>query len=296
MDKAIYSINNIVAATDFSLLGELAALRAAQIAQKHGKILHLLHVVHPLKIYPELMIPFDTHIKDYERIKSANGIDLLDKLADKIRSEFNILVDTSAQIGRTHVQIAEFAKSRAASLVVIGFHDEAGLLDMVTGSAAFKLLPISPCPLLMVRSRDTTSYKQVIVAVDLSTSSLKAASVACAVANIAHITLLHVYDIKQEILSQEIGIQQSRVQHYREASLLHIQVALNMLLHLLDDERTSSKIINGYLPESIVECVEDNNVDLVVMAAGEKSVLDKLLLASVSKSVSIRVDCDILLV
>jgi nucleotide-binding universal stress UspA family protein len=296
MKSALYSINNIVAATDFSANGELAALRAAYIAQQHGLILHLMHVAHPLDIYPELMITLDTHVKDYDRIKHANGIDLLDDLANTIRNDFNIDVRTSAHIGRSHVQIAAFAEENATNLIVVGFHGEKSMLDMVMGSTVFKLLRISPCPVLMVRNRGVVAYKEVIAAVDLTSASAQVASIAFAIAKKAHIELLHIYDLKQETLLQEARIDNEGIQKYRTRALEYIQHALNQILDDLDNQRVSSKVLNGYLPESIADCAKDSNADLVVMGNAGNSVLHKFLLGSVSEATSSGIDCDVLLV
>lgn len=296
MNKTPYPMKSIVAATDFSANGELAVLRAAYIAQQRGLILHLLHVVHPLYIYPELMLSFDTHVKDYERLKHANGIDLLDDLANTIRNDFNIPVHTTAHIGRAHIKIADFAAVEAASLIVVGAHDEKNMLDVVIGSTAFKLLNISPCPVLIVRNKDVASYKKVIAAVDLTPTALQVSAFACAVAKNAHIELLHVFDLKQEILSREVGMSNESVQKYRDMALEHIQSELNKLLLTLNDKRISTKIVNGYLPESIADSVKDGNADLAVLGSKGKSVLQEFLLGSVSKATLSRLDCDVLLI
>ncbi len=295
MDKLNLSTKNIVAATDFSSGCELAVLRAAHIAQQHQMTLHLIHVANPLDLYPELMLSFDTHVKDYERLKRANGTDLLDELASTIRNDFNIIVKTSSQIGKPHVQIAEYAQNESASLVVVGFHDEKNVLDVLLGSTAFKLLRLSPCPVLIVRNKVVVDYKEVIAAVDLSEISTALSELAANIAPTAHIEIVHVFDLKQEVISREIGISNDSVLAYRQAALKHIRDELNQIEIALNTNRVSSKVVNGYLPTSIYDCANEVYADLVVLGNKNKSSLEEFLLGNPSKAILNRLDCDVLL-
>ncbi|QVL45551.1 MAG: universal stress protein [Methylophilaceae bacterium] len=295
MPKVQYSIHCIVAATDFSANGDLAVMRAAHIAQQHGQALHLLHVVHPLDIYPELMLTFDAHLKDYERLKKANGLASLDELAIKIRKDFDIKVKTATRIGRTHVQIAEYVESVGADLLVVGFHGEQNVLDAIIGSTAFRLLRLAPCSLLIVRNGDIVPYQQVLTAVDFTIGASAVPRMACAVATTAPIEALHVFDLKQETLSRKAGISHTEVQHYRDKATEYAEDTLAKLVAELNEKRISSKVMYGYLPETICDRATEINADLVVLGKKGKSSLQEFVLGSVSKTVASMVSCDVLL-
>lgn len=295
MSEAHYPINCIVAATDFSVNGDLALLRAAHIAQKHGKALHLLHVVHPLDIYPELMLTFDSHLKDYERLKQANGLASLDQLAVNIRADFGIKVQTATRIGRPHVQIAEYAKNESADILVIGFRGEKNIFDAMIGSTAFRLLRAMPCAVLIVKNGVVDPYQQVIAAVDFAPGSIHVPAIACVVAPDAHIEALHVYDLKQELLSREVGTSNADMKKYRDEAMQYIQKAFENILIEVNDKRVSSHVMNGYLPEAICARVAELNADLVVLGKKGKSNLQEFVLGSVSKTVAGMVNCDVLL-
>ncbi len=295
MDELTLSMKNIVAATDFSASCELAVMRAAKIAQQHEMTLHLIHIANPLHLYPELMLSFDTHVKDYERLKHANGTDILDKLASTIRKDFNVVVKTASQIGKPYVQIAEYAKKESASLVVVGFHDEKNMFDVLFGSTAFKLLRLSPCPVLIVRNKAVNDYKEVIAAVDLTETSIGLSKFAANIATTAHIEIMHVFDLKQEVISREIGMSNDSVLAYRHAALEHIRDELNNIVIALNHERVTSKIVNGYLPESIYDCADKAYAGLVVLGNKNKSSLEEFLLGSPGKAALNRLECDVLL-
>lgn len=295
MTESLYPINCIVATTDFSTIGDAAVFRGAHIAQHAGKPLHLLHVVHPLDIYPELMLTLDTHVKDYERLKHANGIENLDELASTIRKDFSIEVVTASRIGRSHVQIAEYAKSESADLLVVGYGGEKNILDAVLGSTAFRLLGAVTCPVLIVKNDKTAPYKEVVASVDLSSLSANVVATACTVAPLAHVEILHVFDLKQETLSREVGTSDADINKYRDVSMEHINKELEKLQSKLESKRVSNMVVNGYLPESICSRVETLNADLIVLGKQHKSSLQEFVLGSVSKTVANMVDCDVLL-
>lgn len=295
MGEVLYPINCIVAATDFSANGDLAVLRAAHIAQKHEKILHLLHVVHPLDIYPELMLTFDSHLKDYERLKQANGLAYLDKLAVNIRNEFGIKVRTATRIGRPHAQITEYARAESADLLVVGYRGEKNVFDAMIGSTAFRLLRTMPCAVLIVRNSAVVPYQQVVATIDFTPGSLQVPALACAVAPSADIEALHIFDLKQELLSRDVGTNEADMTNYRDKAMQYIGDEFDKILVQLNDKRVSSKVMNGYLPETICSRASELNADLVVLGKKGKSSLQEFVLGSVSKTVANMVHCDVLL-
>jgi len=286
---------DIIAATDFSTNGDLAVVRAAHIAREQGKTLHLLHVVHPLDIYPELMLTFDSQLKDYERLKKANGLASLDELAINIRKDFDITVKTATRIGRTHVQIAEYAQAEAAHLLVVGFHGEKNVFDAMMGSTASRLLRIATCPVLIVRNGDVVPYQQVVAAVDFTSGSSAAATTAFAVAPNASIEVLHVFDLKQTLLGRDVGTSNVEMQNYRDKAMQYVNDALDKIVVELNDKRVSSKLMHGYLPEAIGARVTELNADLVVLGKKGKSSMQEFILGSVSKTVAGMVECDVLI-
>jgi nucleotide-binding universal stress UspA family protein len=228
-------------------------------------------------------------------LKQANGIESLDKLAIKIRNDFNIEVITASRIGRAHTQIAEYAKEESADVVVVGYRGDANVIDAVMGSTAFRLLRTADCPVLIVKNDEVVPYKEVVAAVDLGPLSTKVAASACRVAPNAHVELLHVFDLKQEVLSREVGTSDADIKSYREEAMKHIDQELSQLLAKIDNKNMTSRVENGYLPENICGRVVEINADLIVLGKKDKSSLQEFVLGSVSKTVAGMVECDVLL-
>lgn len=295
MKNSQHPISCIIAATDFSEVGEQAALRGALIAKHLNKKLHLLHVVHPLDLYPKLMVSFDSHAKDYERLKEANGMEKLDSLSKKIQKGFGVKVETTVRIGRVHVQISKYAKEHPSSLVVAGYRGENTISDLMMGSTAFRLLRTANFPVLIIRNLEILPYKQAVAAVDLTEGSSSIPALACKLAPDASIELLHVFDVEQESRSRDVGVPATSIKEYRERALTHVIEQLDDMVESLDNPRVSRKVLTGYLPEEICSRTAQLNADLIVLGRQGKSGAQEFMLGSVSKSVASMVSCDVLL-
>lgn len=294
MQEIAPPVNCIVVATDFSDNGNQAVFRAASLAKEKEKVLHLLHVVSPLEIYPELMVTFDTHVKDYERLKKANGLEELDQLAEKVRKKFGVSVSTKVSIGRAHTEITKFAKKQSADLIVVGFRGETNVIDAIMGSTASKLILTTPCAVLIVRDREVTSYRQVVAAVDLTEKSAYICSMACEIAPEAEIELLHVFDAQHEVFSKQLELGDDVNQYYDEATK-HIAEKLDGLITNMSNSHVSSAAIDGYAPQVIDARTTEINADLLVLGKNSKTAVQEFLLGSVSRALIDLVHCDVLL-
>jgi nucleotide-binding universal stress UspA family protein len=288
-------IQKVVVATDFSKHSDLAVKRGAQIAQQSGQLLHLLHVVHPLDIYPELMLGFDKHYKDYERQKHATSMEDLDQLAIQLRKDFNIKVKTAARIGRTHTQIAKYAKDESADLLIVGYRGESNLLNLIMGTTAFRVLQLSSCPVLVIKNIQVNPYNNVIAAIDLKPLSSQVVALACSVAPNANIELLHVFDLKQEALHRDIRPSESLEKDYRAVAMEQIDKALSKLLLQINNPNVSTMTLNGYIPEAICSRITDVKADLIILGKNDKSRIEEFLIGSVSKTIANMVACDVLI-
>ena len=55
--------------------------------------------------------------------------------------------------GSAHEQIARFARSKHADLLVLGTHGRSGLAKLFLGSVAGRVVAAAPCPVLTVRGK-----------------------------------------------------------------------------------------------------------------------------------------------
>lgn len=143
----MYTIKNILVTTDYSDFSAAAIEYASSLAQLHGAMIHLVHVVEPLTVgmyVVELSTP-----------------SLVRELEEKARDEMRTFVywklknnDKMEQVilsGEPYKEVSRYAKEHGIDLIVIATHGRTGLAHMMMGSVAEKVLRYSPVPVLSVK-------------------------------------------------------------------------------------------------------------------------------------------------
>jgi nucleotide-binding universal stress UspA family protein len=288
----MYSINRIVVATDFSAAAERAVRRAALMAKQLGAELHLLHVVHPLDLYPGAQRA--RQLRYFGQILQEASNNRLATLASALNQDFAIPVMAATRIGRVHTQIADYAKANAVGLVVAGARGENTLLNLLLGSTVSRLLRVADCPVLIARNDEVDNYRQVIAAVDFSGGSAKVPALARTAAPGARIEVLHIFNQVQEARMYE-GLDDTRLDQYCEQALAEAGAQLDKILAEQGDDRMVGQVLTGYPPAEICTRAAALSADLIVLGRFGASGLEEWLLGGVSKDVAHVADCDVLL-
>ncbi|MDP1682021.1 MAG: universal stress protein [Burkholderiales bacterium] len=289
-------IAHIVAATDFSPAAEHAVQRAALIAMQLNAKLHLLHVVHPLSLYPGLELEPDALMRHEQTLREASG-NRLDALVAMLHDHFGLQPHAATRIGRAHAQISSYAQSVSADLVVCGARGENTLLDLVLGSTASRLLRIADCPVLVVKNKGIAPYRQALVAVDFSPNSADVFATALAIAPGARVEALHVYDTTIEEQMRQAGLDEATITDFRVRATAEMERRLDALVAgPSGDGPVTRHRMAGYPAAAICERIVALPADLVVLGRYGRSGMQELLLGSVSKDVAGATDCDVLVV
>ncbi|MDP1652740.1 MAG: universal stress protein [Rhodocyclaceae bacterium] len=286
----MHAITTIVAATDFSNAAKRAVLRAALIARQHGAELHLLHVAPLLALYPGQEIdPADG---------TVNGAAISDRfaaVARMLREHYGIRVRLAQRIGRAHTQIADYAATVRADLVVVGARGESAILRLLLGSTASRLLRVRQGPVLIVRGDPVDPYDQVLAALDFSSHAPVVVAWADKLARDGQLRLLHVLEPMDEHDLRAKGLDDAAIRQRREETRA---IAENLLADLRSNlpSEVETHIETGYPPARILECALDWRVGLIVLGRQGCGGLEEHLLGSVSKDVAQAADCDVLVV
>jgi nucleotide-binding universal stress UspA family protein len=143
-------IRRILHPSDFSGASNKAFAKAVEMAKSNRAELLVVHV-----LAPAVPMVGDGYIspkiyEDLEASARAWGQKRLNRLLAKARTggarAKGMLLE-----GVPHEQIVRAARSRKASLIVIGTHGRTGLAKFVLGSVAGRVLATAPCPVLTVR-------------------------------------------------------------------------------------------------------------------------------------------------
>lgn len=288
-------IQHIVAATDFSSPANAAIARAALLASESSAELHLIHVVHPLDLYvgSELSYDFQMH---YQQVQQQTIKTQLESLAKQLREQFSIKIHVCNRVGRAYTEIANYAASVNANLIVAGAHGENSLLAKLIGSTSLRLLKIAKCPVMIVKNPALPAqpYRQVVAAIDLSPGSSEVPLLASTVAPGAHIELLLIFDSNQEAHMYKAGMDEALLAEYREKALSQAEHRLDDILAAQNNANMTRQILSGYPPEAICARAKAVDADLIVIGKHNKKHLEEWLIGSVSKGVAYAAECDVL--
>jgi universal stress protein A len=147
-------ITKIFCPTDFSEPSYKALQEANDLAMHFNAELILIHVLHPIIIYPAAGAPgiVDSRISDDtyrdEVGKKSLEMTLKEKVNGSIKSR-SILVK-----GNPSDEIVYHAKEEKADLIVIGTHGFTGWRHLILGSVTEKVVRHAHCPVLTIPAKN----------------------------------------------------------------------------------------------------------------------------------------------
>lgn len=147
-EGGVRSIEKILVPTDFSKHAELAVDYAKALAEPLGARLVLVHAVEEV-IYPEFYMPVVA--EDSAEQLQARAEEHLQKTIARIESP-GVEASIEVRRGRPALEIAEFAETEDADLIVMASHGLTGLRHFLLGSVTEQVIRRAPCPVLTVKA------------------------------------------------------------------------------------------------------------------------------------------------
>lgn len=149
-------IRTILAATDFSPIGEHALDYAVDLASALGASVSVLYV-QEIPVYGFPSGAFVAPTEFAERLVSTAKAGLEETVSK--RAGCGVPLRPLLKTGMPADAIADVARETAADLVVMGTHGRGGISHAVMGSVAERVLRSSPCPVLVLRGRPDAGSK-----------------------------------------------------------------------------------------------------------------------------------------
>ena len=288
-------LKHILAATDLSAPARHAVERAALVAAGNDAALAMIHIANlaPLDQIRQLLS------SEPERLEQ----DLVDQLRESLRTlgasiheRFGITPALRVATGDLLPELLNHAATLPADLLVLGARGSSFLRHILLGTTAERLLSSSRFPMLVVKQPPHEPYRQLLVPVDFSPSSLRALRLARTIAPRADITVLHVFEVPFEGQLRYVGVDDSKIEHYR--AIAHNQ-AWEKLRQLrtsaeLDDARVELLVRQGDVSQRIIEQEQEADCDLIVVGKHGKDAIEELLLGRVTRHVLTESQGDIL--
>ena len=136
-------LKQVLVATDFSPPSEAALAYGRALARTFGASLHVLHIVENSFLRPTTC---DPHAILAAKTRTLHGL-----LTDDDRRALGgarAVVEVSDSPAHA---IAQYAKTEAMDLIVMGTHGRSAMSQLLVGSVAERVVRIAPCPVLTVR-------------------------------------------------------------------------------------------------------------------------------------------------
>jgi nucleotide-binding universal stress UspA family protein len=140
----------IVAAIDFSETSDDALRVAADLAACHGSELHLLHVIPDAR---QQAWSVEAPGLDFSALQQESVADAERMLASRTTPAVTALPRVVRRVVAglpAAREIAQYAASHGADLIVVGTHGYGPVRRLVLGSVADRVVRMAPCPVLTV--------------------------------------------------------------------------------------------------------------------------------------------------
>lgn len=289
------SFKRILAVTDLSIPARHAAQRAALVGRDTSTPLELLHVAQlaPLVRMRRLMSTVTSNFEQ-EVIEAAER--KLRELAAALETQYGVNPSFRVTQGSLLSELAKESGSLKDGLLVCGARGESVVRHFVMGSTALRLLNSVTCSILVVKQLPHEPYRKALVPVDFSPSSRRAVEQAKRLAPHSEFTLLHAFEAPFEGHLRYASVDESTIQHYLVAARNDAQQKLR---ELRDEAGLSAKrckllVVHGNPVLSITQHEVELDADLIVMGKYGESLLEDVILGSVTRHVLTECQCDVL--
>jgi nucleotide-binding universal stress UspA family protein len=290
------SLRNILLATDGSPDATVALRAAADLSEKTGAYLHLVHVFTEVlpPAYPSFA--FD----DYSRLIEEEAGELLRRQAWNALAAGGRVAREHLREGEPAEEIVALAEGLDADLVVVGNRGTGPIKRLITGSVSEGVMHRASCPVLVVRGGEGAwPIKRVVAGDDGSWSAQRAGELAVEIADLfgAGVVLVRAYE------NSPAPVRGWSAEDRRELdeSRLHDLHALERWagrLEAITRGRPETKLAESKATPAIVSVVEEGEEERTLIAVGSRglSAPKRALLGSVSTRILRAVDGPVLVV
>lgn len=298
----------VLLATDGSNEADLAARSAAELADKTGSELHVVHVfgISPwYPAYPEATrfdgVELEDPVleEDLQRISEQRARELLDAEAEKLRSVGGTPAQAHLAEGGVPEAIVGLAEEIEAGLVVVGSRGRGGIRRALMGSVSDSVVRHAHCPVLVVRDGESERDflpGRILLAVDGSEESSVTAQTVVELADRtdSELHVIHVGEVKPVSHPERRGY----FARYEE----HQEQARRLLEEQVDEIESAGGTVSkahlrmGRPDEEIVVLGEEIGAGLIATGSRGLGGMRRALMGSASDSVVRHAHCPVLVV
>jgi nucleotide-binding universal stress UspA family protein len=153
----------VVLAIDGSEEASRAAEAAAELCEKTGSELHVVHVGEDfyLTAVTDLDMVAQTWVAQEYAESETNfeqiAREVLDAEVEKVEAAGGTVAQAHLRVGRADAEIVDLAEEIEAGLVVLGSRGLGGVKRALMGSVSYSVVRHAHCPVLVVRRQDSAT-------------------------------------------------------------------------------------------------------------------------------------------
>jgi nucleotide-binding universal stress UspA family protein len=289
----------IIVPLDGSKLSENALAPAIALAEASGAELILLSVpvMKHVMVMPEYsgyatLLPEQSLEDSRQDFQEYLNHVRLNRVPHEVVTHIEVVDGDEASV------IVDRAFAEQVDLIVMATHGRSGLSRWMMGSVTEKVLQQAHCPMMVIRSE--TPMERILITLDGSAASEAALEPGLALAQAlgTEVTLLQVQTGQDYVSPREVerldmverglGMRlQDSVYYAAEAYLDYLKTRYEPLM----DDVLKTAVLDGPPARRIIQYIEDNEIDLVVMATHGRTGLNRWLYGSVTEKVLRGVHC-----
>jgi nucleotide-binding universal stress UspA family protein len=272
------AVRRLLFPTDFTDGAANAFPQAVYLADWHDAELHIVNVTGSSG-EAERALPASTDTLGTWLGRSS-------ALAEKL--EALTIVQRQVESESPPERLVAYAEDQNIDLVVMGTHGRRGVRRMLLGSVTEEVVRRAPCPVFTVQADadevPSEAVRRILVPVDFSEASESAVQHATEVAQTygAEVHLLHV--VEEVVYPSAYGVEPALFSS--DEVVARVEKTLGeMAREDMGYENVQASATIGYAPMTILDYVQENEIDLVVIATHGRAGLDRMLLGSVAERV-----------
>jgi nucleotide-binding universal stress UspA family protein len=290
-------LERFLLAVDLSESFEDLVGRARALADARGATLALVHVApDPVDLQPLLSDRLQSGLPQWSEVETSVRTAVAERLAAAGLADLPLFVER----GEPYAEIVRRAEAWGATLLVVGSHGKTGLTRMLLGSVAERVVRYAHCPVLVLRSGETS--KVVVVATDLSDPSLPAIARGADEARVRGARLVVVHAVDSLLLGY---LQVAGAPFGGTSALPSVAVqeeTRGALTNLLQSSMArfgaegEVKVLDGAARATVVNALEELRAELLVIGTHGRTGLARLALGSVAEALVRLAPCSVLVV
>jgi nucleotide-binding universal stress UspA family protein len=280
-------IKKILVAYDGSPHSKTALDWAMQIGVDNGAELLVVKVFEPIVETFEGVYYSDATIDEEYKQMMKTDQQKMEDLKVLCKGVCKIKVQVELLKGHVVETLLKYAQKNEVDLIAAGTKGHGIFNEILVGSVTGSLVSLSKVPVLVVKEPpESTNLKKILVAYDGSPHSKNALnwaidlslSSSAQVAAVKVFDLSPLYDVNGDDSSRSMITALEKI-HQEDQKMMDEVVAIGQNRGV----KVTGEIIQGNIAEGILEYAKSGNFDLIVAGTKGHSVIDELLLGSVTR-------------